>query len=1252
MKFLYTRLDFPYPLFVTTVNSLAGFLVVTTQAIADAVRKQWKQSPAEGPASRCEGDEEVDQKNQMNTIGTTSGSASAHVGEQQLPQEDTTTTKNVENAPPHIGCPDSEPLPHQQDRRLKIPPQQTLGRLAAIAGVLHGFSYAGMNVALHRLDSVTFGMLAKNVLLMDLFVFFLLDALAAAELVSQVKGSLFEPVRVVVVEDAKEKREEKTAAEVAGVYPRAGETATQDECEDDDMGASTKRTTTEEQADAEIKRKGQADRRRIPIQDYGSTARWAMTRPASAIANTTSASAEPPPAKLPSLEDQEGRFLFPWQRLRAGRRFLLQLFVITLGATGSVVLATLVTPSRGIKGINDPELQAVFSGSLLRPAASRDPVFAVLVLVVALLLTSAGQAILLYCTSPALRVLPQYLRRLVYCPNYFARDDRERDPSIVPAAADPRRRARGQDDSSNSPLVPITRGTQPTTATATNKLSALECSTRMAFAQFLTLCVLCAALEGVDRPLRLLFLETNRTRCLVLGFCSLLGLAVSLTFAQLAKLAGTSSVLTGCFRYVNFGVLAVFSALILHTRISPDQIACSLLMLLGAGSIAADAASPQGLFLSDVESPLPEGGEGGVGDHPGTSKAASTDQNQKQVATGETVASAEAGASPPAAADGNPAAADGAEREPEREPAVPVEENTTRDSISSRERKDIKELRSGTSSARILMSVGDWTAVFLAGVVAVANLAYLWGVVAGTPGNSTSLVFQPLRSTISPSSHRAATDSTLNRIYGKYEFSPKYADMVQLLRDFHRFTTSEEIFGKEQTPRAVSSSPTTTRGGNFRSSAKRSTTSTPSLSASSGGSDYTILCGTALGFWRHPGFLIPYDDDVDVAVPRSFWERVLKYALDRGLGARKTDHSEGEGARTGSVVEDRQMWVLASIPSGSSLTTTAPAPPKTTVAIVYQSRHLASADEIFEKSGATYVLVIDSHIVKECVRDLLGRDEAAKFAEGDLEWGADDPVLGKWGNKWEISDGRHPTNVMAAGFGGRFFMRHVVNPKELAAAAEAHKREQRASDVKRKLEAWEAGGAGDTSEVVMTEEEAVALLVEQRNAEEGWTGEKKQAYMTEHGGRWFTHVDVWADLSQWDFCGESSWNHQMLADADFPETELVRYCGVPVRAFSTSTKRARGWGLGGLAPGPPQVQRAGQTQHTGKGENDRGSPRISWAKGENLLKRHLRTCYGNDLGPPKHGVTLEFDANAFDAFREQVSGVLSPVASWFSSLFR
>lgn len=157
--------------------------------------------------------------------------------------------------------------------------------------------------------------------------------------------------------------------EVAGVYPRTAETATQDECEDDDMGASTKRTTTEEQADAEIKRKGQADRRRIPVQDYGSTACWAITRPAPAIANTTSASAEPPPAKLPSLEDQEGRFLFPWQRLRAGRRFLLQLFVITLGATGSVVLATLVTPSRGIKGINDPELQAVFSSSpLLRPA--------------------------------------------------------------------------------------------------------------------------------------------------------------------------------------------------------------------------------------------------------------------------------------------------------------------------------------------------------------------------------------------------------------------------------------------------------------------------------------------------------------------------------------------------------------------------------------------------------------------------------------------------------------------------------------------------------------------------------------------------------------------------------------------------------------------------------------------------------------------------------------------------------------------
>lgn len=123
-----------------------------------------------------------------------------------------------------------------------------------------------------------------------------------------------------------------------------------------------------------------------------------------------------------------------------------------------------------------------------------------------------------------------------------------------------------------------------------------------------------------------------------------------------------------------------------------------------------------------------------------------------------------------------------------------------------------------------------------------------------------------------------------------------------------------------------------------------------------------------------------------------------------------------------------------------------------------------------------------------------------------------------------------------------------------------------------------------------------------------------------------------------------------MADADFPETELVRYCGVPVRAFSTSTKRARGPGVGGLAPGPPGTG-AGQTQHTAQRQAP-GEPRISWAKGENLLTRHLRTCYRNNMGPPKHGVTLEFDANAFDAFREQVSGVLSPVASWFSSLFR
>eukprot|EP00392_Amoebophrya_sp_AT5.2_P012541 g12648.t1 len=313
------------------------------------------------------------------------------------------------------------------------------------------------------------------------------------------------------------------------------------------------------------------------------------------------------------------------------------------------------------------------------------------------------------------------------------------------------------------------------------------------------------------------------------------------------------------------------------------------------------------------------------------------------------------------------------------------------------------------------------------------------------------------------------------------------------------------------------------------------------------GGAYSISAGTALGYRRHPQFLIPDDLDVDVVVPTSFWRGVLQFALDRGLGTgigEKNERPSGEDVleHKGRPAE-RKMWVLARIPDAFTSSSGAAdevegdqiteKPGGATVAITYQSSVLESADAIFAATGATYVFVIHNEIVKKFAKEL---KQEQHFAAGELDE-----------DRWEKGDGKHETNIMAADFGGRFFMRHK----------------------------------------------------EDLGASNGRAAEAEAGVHTHHGGRWYSQIDVWAYTSDTDFwCAGGKWP-DLLADANFPQTELVEFCGVPARVFSTSSAN-RGSGVG--------------QGRTAVDEGDHDADATSWVKTgrENLLERHLQSCYGKD----------------------------------------
>eukprot|EP00392_Amoebophrya_sp_AT5.2_P017555 g17932.t1 len=334
------------------------------------------------------------------------------------------------------------------------------------------------------------------------------------------------------------------------------------------------------------------------------------------------------------------------------------------------------------------------------------------------------------------------------------------------------------------------------------------------------------------------------------------------------------------------------------------------------------------------------------------------------------------------------------------------------------------------------------------------------------------------------------------------------------------------------------------------------------------GSSYSIQGGTALGYYRHPQFLIPDDDDDDVTVPASFWANILQYALDRGLGDVVVDERKRASrleanvaevlSNTGAVNRKRKMWVLAHIPPaaasfGKSETGAAGGGKKNeTVAIVYQSRSLASADAIFEETGATYVLMVANELVKDFAWELKGE---ANFAAGDLDEA-----------RWAAWDGKHRTNIMGTLHGGRFFMRHNLEKDSFRLSHSSADPNGSASDGRSFRSIGAHRGDGPPSKDHQKHEAM---------------DEKERNYRWNYGGPWYTQLDLdaylgWTDLGL-EACWGDPWKFGLLTDANFPETELVEYAGVTTRVMK-----------------------------------------------EDQLKRHLLICYGEDFASPNLGGTSSY----------------------------